>query len=123
MIADASGVFGLSWSSLPITRRASVYRLLSESGEVLYVGMSKNVLYRIGDHVRGAVIPFAAAEFSPCTQCDVAAAEAMLIREHEPPFNTMLTPAWGQAIRGRMATRNAIKIKNLNTYFKASNER
>lgn len=62
-----------------------VYMLLNEDNEVVYVGESKNVLYRIGQHVRNGKIKF--NRFVCCRTESREKVETFLIHIFNPQEN------------------------------------
>lgn len=65
-----------------------VYRLLTFTGSILYVGMTKNLLDRIKQHRENRLIPFAKFDFLQYEKRqDARKVEVELIRKWKPRFN------------------------------------
>lgn len=65
---------------------------LKKDGDIIYVGMTKNWINRIGQHLRGPLskqfnsVTFYSATVD-CTDFDLRIAEAMTIQHLDPPMN------------------------------------
>lgn len=74
-------------------RKAAVYRLLSASGDVLYVGSTTNPPARVKDHLSktGGIVASVAVEWFP-SRADAQTIEAAEIEAFRPPWNKHKNP-------------------------------
>lgn len=69
-----------------------VYFLWAYGGELMYVGESRNILGRLGDHMRNPERQYAICRITTIECADEAAMhrlEGAAIREHQPPWNIL----------------------------------
>lgn len=71
---------------LPLDPMCGVYFLL-DGEDVVYVGQSRDVLYRITQHRRNPPIPFTSVAWYPVPRGSLDSTEAALIRRFNPPGN------------------------------------
>lgn len=97
------------WSSAPVARGFYVYVLWGyEDDRPLYVGQSRNLYARLGQHMRelDRIEQIYRIEVAQCeTQTAMDQLEASLIGRYLPYFNIMSNPAPG--MRRGESTRNA----------------
>lgn len=78
----------LVWESVEIKRHPAVYKLISETGEILYIGQSQCPIPRIRQHIKDGRIPFSQCEIAMVEEGqDLDRIEKELIEFHEPEFN------------------------------------
>jgi predicted GIY-YIG superfamily endonuclease len=68
-------------------RRFPAVYFLYHKGQVVYVGQSRNLTSRIGDHISQAVKRFDAVAFAPCPFNRLTAIERHYIRALAPKYN------------------------------------
>lgn len=66
--------------------RFGVY-LLIDSGDVVYVGQSRNLAFRVSSHIQSEEKVFDSVEFHECSEEDLPEIEAMLIATIKPKYN------------------------------------
>lgn len=75
--------------SLPdglFSNRVGVY-LLIDSGDVVYVGQSRNLASRVSSHIQSEEKDFDSVEFHECSEDELPEIEAMLIAMMKPKYN------------------------------------
>ncbi|MDC0619259.1 excinuclease ABC subunit UvrC [Pelagibacteraceae bacterium] len=83
-----------------ISRNAGVYRMLSSSGEILYIGKAKNIPNRLKSYVSDTNLPIRTERMLSLThslettttsnESEALLLEANLIKKHKPRFNILL---------------------------------
>lgn len=81
----------LRWNAYEVQIVRGVYMLLDDHGNILYIGQSRNIHWRVACHTMEGRIPFTRTEIAACRRCDMDAVEQYLIRLHEPPYNYTYT--------------------------------
>ena len=69
-----------------------IYHLLDERGKILYIGQSKKLLARIGQHVSEKVIPFKTCQYFICDLALISDVATEEILTHWPPYNRQIPP-------------------------------
>lgn len=85
-----------SMKSLPdglFSNSTGVY-LLVDSGDVVYVGQSRNLALRVSSHIHSEEKHFDSIEFHECDELEMTDLEAMLIATIKPKYN-MTIPKCG----------------------------
>jgi excinuclease ABC subunit C len=83
-----------------ISRNAGVYRMISSSGEILYIGKAKNIPNRLKSYVSDTNLPIRTERMLSLThslettttsnESEALLLEANLIKKHKPRFNILL---------------------------------
>jgi excinuclease ABC subunit C len=83
-----------------ISRNPGVYRMISSSGEILYIGKAKNIPNRLKSYVSDANLPIRTERMLSLThslettttnnESEALLLEANLIKKHKPRFNILL---------------------------------
>jgi len=66
---------------------SAVY-FLCRGGEVLYVGQTTDIQYRVASHVKEGKIPFESAFYIPTLKSSLDQVEAAFIKALKPPYNS-----------------------------------
>lgn len=87
-IDSANLMSRLRTSRVSLSLKSGVY-MLFKGNSLVYIGQSKNVLARVGQHVTEGVKEFDGASFVPCQPELMDALESTLIHLLRPPLNGM----------------------------------
>ena len=83
-----------------ISRNAGVYKMISSSGEILYIGKAKNIPNRLKSYASDSNLPIRTERMLSLThslettttnnESEALLLEANLIKKHKPRFNILL---------------------------------
>lgn len=108
MIAQTILLPEINWTEHVTRKTCGVYKLML--GVVIqYIGKSKDVDSRIGEHRKLGRIPFVSVEVVELPESELADVERALIEKHQPPFNMVHTD------KMQFRSKNPHQIKKLRT--------